>query len=241
MDNSKWKNIWDNKTLDKLDLEKSEFEIFCDLKKADGFDVSVKNEELYFRNFYREWMEMYNTIMEIVDGELESVYEVGCGSGINLFMFKNRLSALKLGGIDYSKNLISIANKVINNSDDLVCGEALSITSDRKYDLVLSDSVFQYFKSLDYAESVLSTMLSKAAKCVYLGEIHDIVFQKEWLENRKRSMKNYEQHYDGLGKMFYSKEWLENIASKFGRKVVFTSQNNDEYWNSKYVFNCYIY
>lgn len=56
--NSKWKDIWSRKSLEGVDLGKDEFSVFCELKKADGFDVNVHNEELYFRAFYDEWMEM---------------------------------------------------------------------------------------------------------------------------------------------------------------------------------------
>ena len=88
-----WKRIWDGKKLDKLNLNRGEFEVFCDLKKADGFDVNVGNEEVYYRSFYHEWISMYQNLNNFSNNGVQSVYEVGCGSGVNLYLFQNRFIA----------------------------------------------------------------------------------------------------------------------------------------------------
>ena len=59
---NKWKSIWEDKNINKLNLNKSEFEIFCDLKKINGFDVNVENEEAYYISFYNAWKEMYQKL-----------------------------------------------------------------------------------------------------------------------------------------------------------------------------------
>ena len=63
--NQNWKNIWDKKSMAEIDLDKDEFSVFCDLKRADGFDVNVHNEQSYFRAFYNDWIEMYRRLNEI--------------------------------------------------------------------------------------------------------------------------------------------------------------------------------
>lgn len=240
MQNSKWKSIWDKKRLDEIDLSKSEFEIFCDLKKADGFDVSVHDEEKYFRAFYNEWLEMYKQVNDIAKGGIHSVYEVGCGSGVNLYLFQNRIQKAVLGGLDYSQGLIDIAQNVVPDAN-LTCGSAENLDVAQKYDLVMADSVFQYFSGKEYAEDVLNKMLLKSEKIVYISEIHDINLREEWLAYRRQSMENYDQVYEGLDKMFYSKDWILDIAKKHNRQVIFTKSDNPEYWNSKYIFNCFIF
>lgn len=52
--NNNWKNIWDKKKTKNIDLTRGEFEIFCDLKRADGFDVNVHDENAYFKAFYHD-------------------------------------------------------------------------------------------------------------------------------------------------------------------------------------------
>lgn len=238
--NNNWKGIWAKKGVENIDLEKDEFSIFCELKKADGFDVNVHDEQLYFKSFYNDWKEMYQKLNEITKGDIHSVYEVGCGSGVNLYLFHKRIKNVILGGIDYSQGLIDIAKNVVF-SQDLVCGNAEDMDVDVKYDFVMADSVFQYFGSQEYAENILNKMILKANKAVYISEIHDIGLRDEWLENRRSAMENYDQIYEGLDKMFYSKDWISAIARGSGKQVVYTKNNNSEYWNSKYVFNCFIF
>lgn len=240
MKDNKWKSIWDKKRLDDIDLSKSEFEIFCDLKKADGFDVSVHDEEKYFRAFYNDWSEMCKRVNEIAQNDIKSVYEVGCGSGVNLYLFQNRIKEAVLGGIDYSRGMTDIAKNVIS-STDLVCGSADNIDVQKKYDLVMADSVFQYFSGEEYAEDVLHKMIMKSNKIVYISEIHDVNLKEEWLAYRRQSMENYDQVYEGLDKIIYSKEWIVDIAKKHNRQVIFTKSDNPEYWNSRYIFNCFIF
>lgn len=236
---NRWKGVWEKKDIDSLDLEQSEFEIFCKLKKADGFDVNVHDEKAYFMAFYQEWLDMYEKGKELAQNEISSVYEVGCGSGVNLFLFQNRIDNPILGGIDYSQNLINIAQNIVH-STDLVCGEAVQINEEEKYDWVMADSVFQYFENINYAETVLEKMIHKSRKVTYLSEIHDVTLKDEWLEYRRSSMENYDQIYEGLDKTFYSKEWITDIARRNYKKVIFSKGNNPEYWNSKYVFHCFI-
>ena len=218
-----WKRIWDGKKLDKLNLNRGEFEVFCDLKKADGFDVNVGNEEVYYRSFYHEWISMYQNLNNFSNNGVQSVYEVGCGSGVNLYLFQNRLGKNgQFGGIDYSTNLINIAKRIIH-SNDLSCDDAINLDETIKYDLVMADSVFQYFDDIVYAEAVLRKMLVKANEMVYLGELHDSSQKEEWLEYRRKSMRNYDAVYLGLPKMFYSKDWIRHIAEKYKKKSVLYS------------------
>lgn len=238
--NSRWKSIWDKKGLDGIDLSKDEFLIFCDLKKADGFDVNVHDEQRYFRAFYNDWLEMYKKLNEITQNSVHSVYEAGCGSGVNLYLFKNRIKDARLGGIDYSQGLIDIAQSILPESD-LTCSSAENMDVSQKYDFVMADSVFQYFGSLEYAEDILNKMLLKAGKAVYVSEIHDITLRDEWISCRRASMEDYDRIYDGLDKMFYAKEWFSDMAGRHKKQAVFTKSENPEYWNSRYVFNCFIF
>lgn len=54
MEENRWKSVWEKKGLKQIDLNRSEFDVFCDLKRSDGFDVSVQNEKAYFSAFYQE-------------------------------------------------------------------------------------------------------------------------------------------------------------------------------------------
>lgn len=238
--NEKWHQIWNKKGSDGTDLNREEFDVFCDLKKANGYDVNVHDEKEYFKNFYREWMEMYTSLTEIAGGNIHSIYEVGCGSGVNLYLFQNRIPDVIVGGIDYSEGLVRMARSVTGCAD-IECGSAENMDTEIRFDLVMAGAAFQYFDSLDYAKTVLDKMLRKSERIVYISELHDLELQEEWLAYRRASMENYDQIYEGLGKQFYSREWISDIAAGHGKQAVFTKRSNPEYWNSKYEFNCFIF
>lgn len=153
-------------------------------------------------------------------------------------MFLNRKKC-RVGGIDYSDSMVESA-KISTGSDNFYCCGANDITVEPKYDIVMSESVFQYFESLEYAESVLRKMIEKSKKLTYLGEIHNAEFEQELMDKRKKTIENYEEKYKGLSKLFYEKSWIEKIAQEYGKRVYFTDVNNTDYINGKYIFNCYI-
>lgn len=235
-----WKTIWQNKKTVLSESYKDEFDRFCELKKANGFDVAVGEENTYLRYFYRGWIDFYECVLELIGNKIDSVYEVGCGSGVNLFMFKNRLPDVKLGGCDYSETMIASA-MISTNSSDFRCCSANEISVEPKYDIVIAESVFQYFESQEYAEFVLRKMINKSEKLIYLGEIHNKEKEDELMEYRRKTIENYEERYKGLKKLFLSKGWIESIAKEYGKEVLFTEVNNPEYLNGKYEFNCFIY
>lgn len=236
---NQWKRIWNKKPVvsDKKDMD--EFTRYCELKKANGFDVAVRDEKQYFESFYREWKDFFEKVTTLVGGEIKSVYEVGCGSGVNLYMFQNRIECIR-GGCDYSDSMIKSA-KLVTGCKDFRCCEASEISIVPKYDLVMSESVFQYFESLEYAEAVLLKMIEKSEKLTYIGDIHNAQFEQELMEYRKKTIDDYETRYKGLSKLFFDKDWILEIAARCGKRVVFTEVNNSEYINGKYLFNCYIF
>ena len=239
MSENRWKTIWNSKHTVMDDHSGDEFKRFCELKKANGFDVAVGNEEVYYKSFYNGWLQFYGMVKELVGNDIDSVFEVGCGSGVNIFMFKNRISNAVYGGCDYSEAMVKSA-KIVTGSDDFSCCGANEISVDPKYDLVMAESVFQYFESQEYAETVLRKMIEKTKRITYLGEIHNKLYENDLMEFRRRTIDNYEERYKGLNKLFLDKGWIESIAKDYGKKVIFTEVDNPEYLNGKYEYNCYI-
>lgn len=235
-----WNKIWKSKG-DQKKLEivgRSEYDVFCDLKKIDGFDVAVEDESAYFYRFYEESIKHVNKFNEFTKG-YKSAYEVGCGDGVNLYIIKNRFDNVSLGGCDLSENLLGIAKTVVEGEYD--CCEASDIDINTKYDIVFSDSVFQYFPSFEYAKDVLTKMVNKANKLVFLGEVHDYQYREEWLANRRKQIENYDEKYEGLGRVFLSREWLSGFAEENGMEIRFEKIDNEAYWSSKYIYNVYLY
>lgn len=199
--------------------------------------MAVSDEDEYYQYFYKNWEEMYRTVSSVTDQPIESVFEVGCGSGVNLMMFRNR-GVGRLGGIDYSESLVNTCRWVVDG--EMLCGEAALLDTEPKYDIVMADSVFQYFSTVNYAQTVLDKMLEKAVKAVVLCEVHDLEKKEACLSYRRKIVENYDTRYEGLDKLFLSKQWVEDIARKHGKKVLFTEDVNDVYLNSD-IYNAYLY
>lgn len=192
----------------------------------------------YYDSFLAEFKEDLNIIKEKIS-TFDSVYEVGCGSGVNLFLYRELCGITKLGGCDYSKSLIDIANRIIV-SNDIVCEEALNIDIANTYDIVISDSVFQYFQDDDYGYKVLEKMYKKANKMVIIKEIHNINMKEEHLEMRRKSIENYDEKYKGLDKTFYLPSRFIKFAKDMDCQYIIKKPKNNSYWNNDYVFDFYL-
>lgn len=235
----RWKEVWNTKGADfkAIDREQDEFACYRELKKLDGFDVSIENAETYYRRFYETAINMWKYIQEKTD--FRSAYEVGCGSGANLYLLKNR--GVKVGGIDYSKPLSDIAGKVLKDEDSVQMGEAVFMTVDEKYDMVFSDSVFAYFPDETYGLKVLEKMYEKAIRVVVLSEVFDKAMKKECENYRREKLADYDELYQGLDKVFYDRGMFERFAKEHQCRIEFTEVDNEYYWNSRYLYNCYIF
>lgn len=163
-------------------------------------------------------------------------YEVGGGSGATLFLFEK--DGIRCGEIDYSENLVEIARGVLQ-TNDIECGEAIDLKIFPQYDAVLSNSVFSYFPSEEYALQVLEKMYLKARRSIGIIDVHDRDKEMEFIEYRKKMIENYEERYKGLHKLFYSREFFRNFAKNHNMKVVFKESNIPGYWNNEFIFNCY--
>lgn len=237
MNVNNWDKIWKNREM-QIDISSEDdvFATFCKLKRADGFDTQEASG--YYEEFFSQWKEMESIIKKLV-GQYNSVFEIGCGSGVNLYLFEKLIGCSQLGGIDYSEKLLNIARKVVQ-SKDIKCKEAIDVDSEKKYDIVISDRVFQYFQTTKYGMSVLEKMYNKANKCVIITEIHDIDKKNEHLDYRRQCVENYDVKYEGLDKTFYSKEDFIRFANDVGAKCLIKEPKNQLYWNNKFVFDCYI-
>lgn len=231
---SDWKKIWDGKTAEEQILLNGDAKaVLLELKRSNGFDV---DGELTFDAFYEQYKEIRDNLQK--NGKINSVYEVGCGSGANLYLFEQE--NFETGGIDYSSGLTDIAKKVLK-TNDITCAGAADVPTDIVYDAIFSNSVFSYFDDTDYAESVLEKMYEKSKYAIGLIDIHDIEKKEEFTAYRRQIVKDYDERYKNLPKLFYSKDFFENFARKHNMDIRFLGSNMKGYWNNQFVFSCYIY
>lgn len=236
-----WKNIWQKRSVDSNILLHADKEaIFWELKRSSGFDITGNGltYEALLEQYRRIKKELFFSEDSETGRTVQSVYEVGCGSGANLFLLEN--DGIECGGIDYSQALVESAKQVLH-STDIVCDEAVNMPTEPKYDVILSNSVFSYFVDERYAYAVLEKMYEKANDAIGIIDIHNIEKKADFIAYRKKNMADYEERYKNLPKLFYTKQFFMDFAESHGMDIKFTHSNTKDYWNNDYVFHCYMY
>ena len=237
---SRWQEIWSKKNADaeKLNAE-NEKQLIIELKRAVGYDFYGNGSTIPVEEWYNEYKYMKKNLR--LEDEVGSVFEVGCGSGTNLYLFMK--DGFKVGGMDYSQNLLDIAKKVLNKDkvEELIYGEAVNLPVDKKYDAVISNGVFQYFPSLDYAEKVLDKMLAKANKSIGVCGFLKAETKEEYMKFLKANNPDYEERYKDLDKLFLSQEFFKSYAEKNNLEVKFEHYEVKEFWNLLYEGGCFLY
>lgn len=237
---NRWKEIWNKKGLDfdwqEMRKTGDEYAVYTALKKLDGYDVSVKEAEAYYRCFYNAAVNTWEFMIHNM--QISSAYEVGCGSGANLYLMKNR--GIQTSGIDYSDNLVKVAKNVLGEESRIENGEAIHVSTNDRYDMVFSEGVFAYFPDEAYGEAVLEKMFDKARKVVIIREVFDKALESACERHRREMIPDYDEKYKGLGRTSYEREMFRRFADKHHCQVEFSRVENEYYWNSPYLYHCCI-
>ena len=238
-----WQSIWNKRSTDYNNFSAlDDKQIVLELKRLDGFDISesAPTYEAFSKEIDKTVEYLFTSPRRggVVD---KSIFEVGCGSGVNLYLFHK--AGFEVGGIDYSDALIKILKTVptLENLRECICDEAINMPVNVTYDAIVSTSVFHYFYNLEYAEIVLKKMLQKANESIGILHIHDSEKEEEFLNFRRKLTPNYDERYKGLPNLFYSKEFFKNFAEKNNLKIEFTESFLDGFWNNPYIYNCFMY
>ena len=230
---SKWKEIWDKRSADVSILQSGEPDkIFRELKRSNGFDVL--EDEIFYEAFVEQYEDTKkNLSLHLPQGKkLESLFEVGCGSGANLFLFEN--DGITCGGLDYSQQLVTSAKQILHTKD-IFCIEASSLPTESRYDALLSNSVFSYFPDEYYAATVLESMYKKAIYSIGIIDIHDKQREQDFLSFRKQTIPDYEECYKDLRKLFYDRQFFAEFARRHHLEMRITDSKVKGYWNNEFV------
>ena len=238
---NKWKSIWDKKTIECPIGETDEKQLFLKMKEANGFDI-VDGASTY-EAFLKQFEELQTEItyyQQKTEKKVSTLYEVGCGNGANLLLTSEM--GYKSSGIDYSKSLVEGGNKILAKYGIVLDhGNADEIDVITKYDVLLSNGVFAYFKDLEYAEKVLESMLNKANCMIALIDIHDKDKEDSYYKYRRELIPNFDELYKDLPKLFYPKVFFEEFARKNDLEIKFVKTDIKEYWNNEFIYSCYMY
>lgn len=237
-----WSEIWNKRKLDTADWKNLTFEeLYLILSKLNGRDA--KNFRVLFSSEFRQYEEIKKNLnnQAFLSGCSSplSIFEAGCGSGARLLLFQR--DGFLVGGMDYSKPLTEVANMVLEHPLELLLEEAVNIPIQIQYDYVISCGVFSYFPDFNYAEQVLNRMLLKCKRSIGVTGIHHDKMRQNFLQFHRSIDPNYDQHYQGLDKLFYSKAFFIEFAERHSLDIKITPYFVDGYWNNEFLFNCYLY
>jgi ubiquinone/menaquinone biosynthesis C-methylase UbiE len=227
-----WKSIWEKKgnvTADNVGL--------TNLIAIDGFDTGAGEFPV------DSWLSFVeDTKIKLRLKKEQKILEVGCGAGAFLLPVYN--SGMVVYGIDYSKSHIQLCAKIMKLGTFKV-SEANNIPfEDEFFDAVVSNSVFQYFDDLEYAENVVSEIgrVLKKTGCAAILDLNDIDKKEKYESIRRKKLgdKQYDRLYENLKHQFYKKEWFDNVANNRGLKCKIQDQNINGYDNSKFRYNVFL-
>lgn len=218
-----WRKIWNSKKTKKVNS-------LQDLININGYEITGLNST-----------NLVPFMLEITEKlgikYRDSVYEVGCGSGSILYILKSL--GFMVGGCDYSQSLINIAND-LDISDDIKFCEANQIDTEKKYNWILSFSVFQYFPDLEYVKLVIDKMLEKSKNGIAILDINDESKKENYHNKRRLADSKYDEKYEGYEHLFIDKTfWIEYAKDK-ELELIIEDQNIPEYTNSELRYNIYL-
>lgn len=236
-----WEEIWNKKQADEAILQNKDFQaVYMELKRITGNDAFGTNKGMSFAQLQERFQNFKRELFFSTDKNKQvSVFEVGCGSGANLFSFENL--GCRVGGIDYSKSFIAAATKVLRTPVELYYGEAIDLDTEKKYDVVFSNSVFQYFPDEKYAQQVLERMLAKSNNVICVLEVHDNKLRSDFVNYRRATIEDYDNRYKDLHTLFLDKEFFLKFADEHELDIKFVKPNIKGYWNTEFVYDVYMY
>ena len=231
---TKWKEIWNRRKPAAGGLTGAWEHVYLELKRLNGYDVMGGGVPL---DSFLDFHAGLKRLLHLAPGK--SVYEVGCGAGANMYLMQRE--GMIVGGSDYAEGLIETARAVVPNACEMGAMEAADIPTEEKYDAVYSCGVFSYFPDHAYTTRVLERMLEKSRYAVGITELHDRTKRQDYLAFRRANIPNYDERYEGLGRLFFRREFFEEFAARHDLRLVFPNLEMANYWNNPFVFTCFMY
>lgn len=207
-----WKDIWGSRSAGYVGTGNGSM---TDLLRLDGFDSGMG------RISPESWFAYVRRTCEAIGLAADDAYlEVGCGAGA--FMHALVPSPKKQVGVDYSANQIKVAREFKSDPMTFFEIEANDIhTLEEKFDVILVNSVIQYFPSMDYVleffGQVVAALRDGGRGCVL--DVNDIENKDEFMRRRyieHGGKKKYLERYKGLEHAFYSRDQILEALKRLG-------------------------
>ena len=227
-----WSEIWNKRSLNSKDAGSPV--ALADLLRVNGYDTSTAGQVSGqdFEQYHRYISEK----CRVLPGD--SLFEVGMGGGA--FLLPWYQNGHPVGGLDYSRSLVSIARRAMPDAqNEFMAAEASALDTTKPYDIVLSNGVFLYFPDHRYARTVAEKMIQKATKTIAILDVPDQAQQEETEKFRRSSLPpgEYKRRYQGLEHLYFPRSWFSALAEAHGLAISIFDQDIHNYGNSRFRFN----
>lgn len=126
-----------------------------------------KSNEKWYENIHDSNYLLHEDFIRYFNGKksnINSVLEVGCGTGVYPIKHSNLFEGVEYTGIDFSETNIEYCR--LHSKFDFISGDFIKMKLDRKYDLVFSHAVIDHVYDID---SFLSNLIKSCKKFAYIN------------------------------------------------------------------------
>jgi len=180
---SHWQTIWDeayrgNTAID----DEAEQKVIDPTFNISGWLDSYTGEQ-HAHDHMREWVDA--TVQRALDLKPKRVLEIGCGTGLILYGVAPHCDSYV--GVDFSDSALALIDEqvkkmgmtqvsLIQSAADALSFENLNSENQAPFDLVIINSVVQYFPSASYLTNVLKNMTSllKPDGQIFIGDARSL-------------------------------------------------------------------
>ena len=167
---TQWETVWEETYRHTSDAREEQFNLVGWNSSFTG--QSIPSDEM------RDWVD--STVQRILELKPRRVLEVGCGTG--LLLFRIAPSVEQFTGVDISGNVIAALQRFVDRPEHRLSNvrlqqgradDLLSWVKEGEFDLVVINSVTQYFPGARYLQQVLEGACKavRAGGAIFLGDL----------------------------------------------------------------------
>jgi len=194
-------------------------------KVSEAFDVLARESAFCHLHQLAGWVDIKdvsvwdNYVKDVMFGKLrdnDTLFEAGCGVLAFLRSAQKLASNVAIGGLDGAAKTIELIKKdyvskeTANNFFVGFLPEAMNKVESNSWDIVVCNSVFQYFSDRDQAVLAVKEMLRVAKRWVIIADVVDEKYALETKEHKERLQSASDQLPDYLT---YPRGWWEQFDS----------------------------
>ena len=233
-----WSRIFDN-----------EYNQIDDKQFIESFSVWKRyyDNKLFKKEELDEWFLNTKQKLNWIITEDSSVLEIGCGNGLISSYLSNKCR--KYVGVDNSKICIDKLQLIFNKNKNFTFikedADSFQVHSD-KFDVIIINSVIQYFPNLEYFIKVIQQSLInlKDDGVIYIGDVRSLMHT--WYLERKFKFryKNFEKFYKKENELLYNTEifhYLPLIFNKIKSIKIDLKRGYENNELSRYRYDVFIF